>query len=941
MPSGEHAAGTPAPSAASAAQTLPERAEGHAPRADGGAAADSAASATSTVESVAAALVEAAPVTPDLERKVALSRLKQRLFAREAAVTLGRYHLLERVGKGGMGVVWGAWDPKLERRVAIKLLVPTLSAARERMLLEGQALAKLSHPNVVPIYDVGLLDEQVYLVMEWVRGQSLREYAAAPRSLRELVAVYRQAGEGLLAAHRAGLIHRDFKPDNAIRGEDGRVRVLDFGLARGETAGPGAEGERAQAEGSSPRASSSPTAPSAPSAPSASSLASPSASPLATRGAGTPRYMAPEQASGAALTAAADQYAFCVSLREALAARRDGKTTPRWLAAILERGTAEAPGRRFPDMAALLAALDRETTRRWRRRGLVVAAAALALGAFAFGRSHAVDEADPCSGGAAEIAAAWSPAVRGQVVAHLDGLGAYGHDQIARVTGAFDSVAQTWVTAHRQACTAHRRAELPPELYQRRLGCLARSKVALGTAAELLAAVPADGLDNALVAARSLPDAALCSEQDAAQVTPPPASVAPRLPAIAAEIERARILSVALRPDAASVAAGAVARAEATAYDPVIARARLAEGRAAAALARWDEAAKALRRAVELAVASGDDVVAVEAFARLVFVASRRGQPVDGATIVERLAQRAGASGSFARALLYNNLATTELARADRKAAERWLRLAEREIELAAQKGEVDLELVSVAQNLALVADDAAERQRRASAVVATLARALGDNHGKTLAARAVLANETADLGLARQRFADTCERYRRYQPHLAAARALCHYRLGWIEDEAGDLAASAAALREATADPSKERPQAEVAELTLRASSGSRTEGAAAVGALLALAERLAGDAQFWKRTVAVDAAIAAAVACDRAGRPAEALAAWRRALVIAEALDPPQLQRRLARIRAALALHLRAREPAAARGYAEQALRWMRAAGGYAGEVQRLDEL
>src|SRR4029079_154454 len=151
-----------------------------------------------------------------------------------------------------------------------------------------QALGKLSHPNVVPIYDVGVIDDQVYLVMEWVQGITLRAYAKTPCSQRDLIDAYRQAGEGLAAAHRAGLIHRDFKPDNAIRGDDGRVRVLDFGLARGETK------------------------------PKPDAVDTPTNSSDLTRGAGTPRYMPPEQAQGGMLTPAVDQYAWCVSLREAL-----------------------------------------------------------------------------------------------------------------------------------------------------------------------------------------------------------------------------------------------------------------------------------------------------------------------------------------------------------------------------------------------------------------------------------------------------------------------------------------------------------------------------------------------------------------------------------------------------------------------------------------------
>src|SRR4029079_11144481 len=143
-----------------------------------------------------------------------------------------------------------------------------------------QALGKLSHPNVVPIYDVGVIDDQVYLVMEWVPGITLRAYAKTPCSQRDLIDAYRQPGEGLAAAHRAGLIHRDFKPDNAIRGDDGRVRVLDFGLVRADLTDV-ATGD-----------------------------------PTSTRGVGTPKYMAPEQAGGSSVTAAVDQYAFCVSLRE-------------------------------------------------------------------------------------------------------------------------------------------------------------------------------------------------------------------------------------------------------------------------------------------------------------------------------------------------------------------------------------------------------------------------------------------------------------------------------------------------------------------------------------------------------------------------------------------------------------------------------------------------
>src|SRR3954470_20344854 len=144
--------------------------------------------------------IGARPDSDKLVRDVARAKIANELFAKREQVKLGRYHLLELVGSGGMGVVWGAWDPELERRVAIKLVKATMKAARDRIQLEGQALAKLSHPNVVTVYDVGVVEEQVYIVMEWVRGENLRAYCKQPRSIREILAVYRAAGEGLAAA---------------------------------------------------------------------------------------------------------------------------------------------------------------------------------------------------------------------------------------------------------------------------------------------------------------------------------------------------------------------------------------------------------------------------------------------------------------------------------------------------------------------------------------------------------------------------------------------------------------------------------------------------------------------------------------------------------------------------------------------------------------------
>ncbi|MFP2933629.1 serine/threonine-protein kinase, partial [Pyxidicoccus sp. 3LG] len=156
---------------------------------------------------------------------------------------VGRYVLLRRVGEGGMGVVFAAYDPDLDREVALKLLKPGAVAdaeARGRLVREAQSLARLSHPNVVIVHDVGVDGDTVFLAMELVRGRTLRHWLAeAPRPWREVLARFLQAGQGLAAAHAVGLVHRDFKPDNVLLGADGQVRVTDFGLARLAHAEPG------------------------------------------------------------------------------------------------------------------------------------------------------------------------------------------------------------------------------------------------------------------------------------------------------------------------------------------------------------------------------------------------------------------------------------------------------------------------------------------------------------------------------------------------------------------------------------------------------------------------------------------------------------------------------------------------------------------------------
>ena len=242
-----------------------------------------------------------------------------------AGQRLGRYEVERLIGAGGMGVLYLARDTKLDRRVAVKLMRPHFAdeVGRARLLREAQAMAQLSHPNVVNVFDLGEVDERVFVAMEYVEGGTLRDWLKTPRAVEDVVAVFLQAGAGLVAAHRAGLVHRDFKPENVLLGADGRARVTDFGLAR-----PGDVPEgHATARATGPVN-------------------------LTQTGTvlGTPAYMSPEQLALKPADARSDQYSFCVALYEALAGRRpfEGRSLPEVRARMLAGGAPRPPPERMP-----------------------------------------------------------------------------------------------------------------------------------------------------------------------------------------------------------------------------------------------------------------------------------------------------------------------------------------------------------------------------------------------------------------------------------------------------------------------------------------------------------------------------------------------------------------------------------------------------------------
>jgi non-specific serine/threonine protein kinase len=319
--------------------------------------------------------------------------------------TIGRYRVLSLIGRGGMGDVHAAYDPELDRRVALKLLRTARSSAgaRKRLMREARALGKLSHPNVVQVYDVGEHEGDVFLAMELVEGQAFDAWCRSTPApgWRAVLAAYLDAARGLSAAHDKGVIHRDVKPSNILRGADGRVRVVDFGLAVADET-PSVD----EAPSPPPPAAAAVAVDASdatwPADPEGAPLAAPSANagavgirtePLTTTGAlvGTPLYMAPEQYEGSRATPASDQYSLCTALYEALhgvlpfAARADarmrlgeimaqkkagppaappaGSPVPAWVHAALARGLSPRPEDRYPSMNALIAAMiaDAET----------------------------------------------------------------------------------------------------------------------------------------------------------------------------------------------------------------------------------------------------------------------------------------------------------------------------------------------------------------------------------------------------------------------------------------------------------------------------------------------------------------------------------------------------------------------------------------------------
>jgi predicted Ser/Thr protein kinase len=544
---------------------------------------------------------------------------------------IARFVVLRQLGGGGMGVVYEAWDPKLERRVALKLLPPEQRRpeARDRLVREAQALARLAHPNVVGVYDVDVEGELVWIAMEFVEGGTLRSWlSAGPRELDEVLAALRAAGEGLAAAHAVGLVHRDFKPDNVLVGSDGRVRVADFGLVRASDEAtpdlPDVEGELAAlAElriGSSSRGS--------------------SRVPITRVGAliGTPGYMAPEQWRGRPADARADQFAFCVVLWEALYGQRpfEGldlaslreaivqgrvRPPPREVAlpervrAALARGLSPQPEQRFPDMPALLDALREPPAR---RRGAWWLVPALLLGGLAAWWSGA-READRCEPGREAAHSLWNDARRQSIAEHfVSEAPDYGEASFAQVDAAIDAWTQGWAQTYASTCET--RDEQTSERYERRMDCLARRRLQVDTWLAGLEDADQDVIRELPERLAWLPDVSGCvalggSESLVAVAPEQREAVAAVRDEIAALEARHELRS---RPITSEELISLGARTHATGYLPAIAELERLEARLADHEGDHVRASERMRAAHEHALASGYDSLALTAAIELV-----------------------------------------------------------------------------------------------------------------------------------------------------------------------------------------------------------------------------------------------------------------------------------------------------------------------------------
>ncbi len=548
---------------------------------------------------------------------------------------LGRYVVLERLGVGGMGAVYLAYDPRLDRRVAIKVLrgdrarSQVADVYRQRLAQEAKTLAQLSHPNIVRVFDVGLVDDRMFIAMELLSGASVRRWIAdVPRSVDAILVVFTAAAAGLGAAHDAGIVHRDFKADNVMVCDDGRTVVLDFGIARGTDVEPGTPEVADDSDPGSGQAARGQTQP----------LTNPG------RAMGTPAYMAPEQHLGGVLDGRSDQYSWCVALWEALAGSRPfgGRVTtlmqkkiamrfdapsaaaalPPWLLPVLRRGLAPRVEDRFASMAEIIAAVDAARPVRGRGRRLLVAAAV--TGILAVGAVVVIEgDTDGCVLDERRLDGAWSPERRAVIAGRFgDSPLPYAAGTWSRLEPRLDSYAQRWRESWRSVCGAAGKSD---RASARELACLEGQLQALAARLDVLATATPETIENATRLVADLPAPERCSIAGSGpDQAVGDAATREQVAAVRGTLAGAEALELAGRyADGLERTTAALEDATRIGDASLQAEVLLLVGRMHKALGHYGESRTVLTDAAWTATASGRDEVAALAMIDLVVVVGR------------------------------------------------------------------------------------------------------------------------------------------------------------------------------------------------------------------------------------------------------------------------------------------------------------------------------
>lgn len=519
----------------------------------------------------------------------------------EKPTMIGRFEVVATAGQGAMGRVYVAFDPQLDRTVALKLIVDdgdphSAEERRERLVGEAQAMAQLSHANVVSVYEVGQHEGDVFIVMQYVAGPSLRRWNDGPdRKLEQRLLALCGAARGLAAAHTAGIVHRDFKPDNVLIDGSGRAFVTDFGLAHSLESMPDVHAG------------------------------------TTTRVGGTPAYMAPEQMAGTPASVFSDQFAFGVTAWEVLTGHRPargsthepnlddegGAGLPAWLRRVLVRAMAARPGERWPSMEAMVAALERRGG-----RGRAVAIGAAALVVVAISAAVVATEPEPCTDADASIAEHWNDTRRQQLrEAFAQTKLGYASAAGQHVITQLDAYRDEWSDAAQQSCHTAHEGQWSDRMVDRGQLCLASARSQLRASVDVLTTADEKLVRRATKMVDALPPIEHCLDPEVlmAEVAPPGDAIAERVRAEKERIDDAQAAFWAGKEERAGLLADEViAAAETIGWEPLQADATFLRAHVYDQVRDVERARELYLDAYFLAGRLGYDRVAVQAASELV-----------------------------------------------------------------------------------------------------------------------------------------------------------------------------------------------------------------------------------------------------------------------------------------------------------------------------------